>query len=480
MLTSPHRRTQHGIMIVLLTGGFLSLLNETILNVALTDIMRDMRVTTTVVQWLSTGYVLVVAVMVPISAFLIRTFTTKQLHLGAMALFLAGTVVAFLAPSFPTLLAGRMLQAVGTGLLAPIMINTALSIYPRERQGFVMGICTCVILVGPSVGPIVSGVVLQFVDWRALFALLLPLIIVCMAGGATLLGTAIPLTKPHIDLWSIVLSTVGFAALVYAMSIVNSSEWWLAALLFAVGALAIGGFCKRQLSLPQPMLNVRVFAKPSFAVGALLVVAIQMVQFSMNIVLPLLFENGLGLSSLQAALLLLPAVVICSVMTVIAGRLFDRIGGKTLIPLGLLVMLVFLIALIWQRPSTPVVVIMLLNVGIYFGISLTWSPNQSNALAELSPKDQTDGVSIINTLIQLGSALGTPLFVGVMSAGESSYLSSHLSKTSLVHTSELTTAAFYAGFSRAMLVGSILIALTLLASMVPRLSSHLRDSTSVS
>ena len=157
-------RPPTAIMVVLLTGGFLSLFNETILNVALSDIMDELHVDASMVQWLSTGYVLVVAVMVPVSAFLVRTFTTRQLYVGAMGVFLLGTAAAVVAPTFPLLLASRMVQAGGTGLLAPIMIDTALSIYPRDRHGFIMGICTAVILVGPSVGPIVSGAILMVAD----------------------------------------------------------------------------------------------------------------------------------------------------------------------------------------------------------------------------------------------------------------------------------------------------------------------------
>ena len=311
-------RPPTAIMVVLLTGGFLSLFNETILNVALSDIMDELHVDASMVQWLSTGYVLVVAVMVPVSAFLVRTFTTRQLYVGAMGVFLLGTAAAVVAPTFPLLLASRMVQAGGTGLLAPIMIDTALSIYPRDRHGFIMGICTAVILVGPSVGPIVSGAILMVADWRALFALLLVPVVVCMVAGSLVLGSSIPVTRPRIDGLSIVLSTLGFSGLVYAMSVLTSDRW-LAASSFAVGVASLALFCPRQLRLERPMLNIRVFARPLFSVAVLLVVFIQMVQFSMNVLLPLLFEDGRGLTSLQAAALLLPAVVACSVLTAESG-----------------------------------------------------------------------------------------------------------------------------------------------------------------
>ncbi len=391
------------LMALLLFGGFLSLFNETILNVALSPLMAQFQVSATTVQWLSTGYVLVVAIMVPSSAFLLHRFSTKHLYIGAMAFFLAGTAIAAGAGNFPLLLTGRMVQAIGTGLLAPIMINTALAIYPREKHGLVMGICTCVILVGPSVGPIVAGVVLQYFSWRALFIMLLPFTLLCMAGAARVMGCTIELTQPQLDVRSVLGSSLGFALLVGGMSSIGSGlPGGVTLLLFAAGLLSLALFGRRQLRLQVPMLDIRTFQKPYFSLGAILVMTIQMVQFSLNILLPLLFEEGQGLSSLSSALLLLPAVLVCSVMTVVAGRFYDQVGGKVLIPLGLLVMTVGLALLGQIQPGTSLSHIAALNTLVYFGISLAWSPNQSNALRQLPGFRQADGVAILNTLIQLG------------------------------------------------------------------------------
>lgn len=216
------------------------------------------------------------------------------------------------------------------------------------------------------------------------------------------------------------------------------------------------------------MLDIRAFTQPYFALGAVLVIVIQMVQFSMNIVLPMLFENGLKLSSLQAALILLPAVLVCSAMTTISGRLYDRAGGKTLIPLGSLLMCVFLFVLSRVHSSTSIIIIALLNMGVYFGISLAWSPVQSNALRQLPISSQAHGMAIINTFIQLGSALGTPLFIGLMTAGENAYLAN----ASLPHTSAIRTQALYRGFSHSVTVASILIAIALLASLSLKVEKH--------
>ena len=452
------------MMAILLFGGFLSLFNETILNVALSKLMVEMGVSATTIQWLSTGYVLIVAIMVPTSAFLINTFTTKTLYIGAMSFFLAGTIFAVFAINFPILLAARMIQAIGTGLLAPIMINSVLAINPREKHGFVMGLCTCVVLVGPSLGPIVSGIVLQFFSWRALFIMLIPLALICIGGGAVFLKETVEITKPKIDYLSILLSSIGFALIVYGMSIIGSASTVINILVFIIGILALTFFCKRQLSLEQPMLNIRAFRKPYFALAALLVIVMQMVQFSMNIVLPMLFENGLNLSSLTSALILFPAVLICSIMTTISGKIYDKVGGKTIIPLGLLIMFIFLMVMSHIQPSTSIITIAIINAFVYFGISLAWSPDQSNALNQLEAESQTHGVAIINTFIQLGSALGTPLFVGLMTTGQNNYLR----YSNLPNVPETKIQALYSGFSYSITIAAVIIAIAFFFSLTLR------------
>ncbi len=450
------------IMILLLFGGSLSLFNETLLNVALSNMMVELKVSATTIQWLSTGYVLVVAIMVPATAFLLRSFTTKQLYVGAMSFFLIGTVFAAISSTFPILLAARMMQAVGTGLLVPIMVNTVLCINPPERHGFAMSLCTSAILVGPSLGPIVAGIVLQFFTWRALFFLLIPLIIFCIIGGSIFLHSAMEITKPRIDVLSIILSSVGFAFIVYGMSVIQtSSALTHTIVIFILGIVSLVLFGKRQLHLKEPMLDITAFQKPFFSIGAILIITIQMVQFSMNVILPMLLQQGLNCTSFTSALVLLPAAVICCIMTLISGKIYDRFGGKGIIPLGLVIMLFSMFALSRIQPSTSLVEITILNILVFFGISLAWSSNQSNALRQLPLNSQAHGVAIINTFIQLGAALGTPLFVGLMDAGQAKYLK----QVGISSGPSIPVEALYSGFQYSITAATAIIAITFLLSL---------------
>jgi DHA2 family lincomycin resistance protein-like MFS transporter len=444
------------MLVTLLFGGFLSLLNETILNVALSQLMEEMSVDANTVQWLSTGYVLVVAMVVPMSAFLMRSVLTRKLFLGAMGAFFIGTLIAVCAPSFPVLLFARIVQASGTGLLAPLMITVALAIAPQDKQGSAMGLCTCVILVGPAVGPIVSGLMVDALGWRSLFILLIPLELACMISCAFTFSDVLVCDRPAVDVISFVFSCAGFAGLVFGVSELSSDSPAIAWGLLVVACLLLALFAKRQMRLSEPMLDVSVFSLPSFAAGAIVVVLVQMVQFAFNVVLPMVYEASFGASALSAAIALLPSVVVCAVFTPLAGKLFDRRGGRSLVAGGLIITAAALGFLAFSSKEFPMWGIAAVMVIVYAGIGICWSPNQSFALAKLNEQKRVHGVTILNTCIQLGSALGTPLLVGVMSSAEATAYAGGASASS----------AAISGLSSTCLVGAAVVAVAFLIFIV--------------
>ncbi|OPJ64803.1 MDR family MFS transporter [Clostridium oryzae] len=451
------------MMAVLLFAGFLSLFNETILNVALPRLMSEMQVTAATVQWLATGYMLIVGILVPVTAFLIHTFTTKQLFLSAMILFLLGSILAVLSRSFQFLLASRMIQATGTGMLVPIMMNTVLSINPPEKRGSAMGLCVCAILFGPALGPIVSGILLQFFNWQSLFLILIPLSIICIITGTLFLENVSLITKPQIDYLSILLSTIGFGGIIYGISIVGDLGRNVIniVLFFVIGIVALVIFSKRQLSLKQPILEIRAFKHPLFSIGVILIILMQMIQFSMNIILPMLLQEGLKTSSLVSALALFQAALLNGLMTPITGKIYDKIGGKVLIPSGLLLMCIFIALLSHIGVSTSIVTITILYCFVCLGIAMSMSTTQTNALNQLSMKNQADGVAITNTSMQIGAAIGSPLFMGLMSAGQNSYLKN----AGDALNTRIQTQAIYNGFSHALFAATIIIALGFMLSL---------------
>ena len=443
------------IMIVLLLGSFISLFNETILNVAFPTLMLQMHITATTAQWLTTGNVLVVGILVPVTAFLIRTFTTKQLFLSAMTLFLIGTIMAVFSTSFVSLLISRLIQASGTGMLIPILMNTALVVNPPEKRGSAMALCICVITLGPALGPTVSGLLLQYFSWHALFILILPIIIVCMTFGYIFLENTSEITKPKIDYLSILLSTVGFAGFIFAVSSVGTMQALPLVIIFAISFISLFLFGKRQLALKEPLLELRSFKHPVFTIGVLLIVIMQMLQFSMSIIIPMLLQNGMKTSSFVSGIALLPAILVMAILTPFVGKLYDKIGGKILISAGFAIICISAFILSRITPQTSITTIIIIYCFICIGIAMSMSPSQTSALNELSHKNQADGVAILNTSMQLAGAFGSALFLGIMTAYQNSYLNNAHNPNNSINQIN----ALYNGFGHSLTIAAIIIAI---------------------
>lgn len=460
------------IMFVLLLGSFISLFNETILNVAFPKLMIEMHITATTAQWLTTGYVLVVGILVPVTAFLIHTFTTKQLFLTAMIIFLIGTICAVFSNTFTALLISRIIQALGTGMLIPIMMNSALVITSPEKRGSIMGLCACIITLGPALGPTVSGLLLQHFNWHSLFILLIPILLICIIGGYIYLENISVITKPKIDYLSILLSSIGFAGIIYSVSSASTSSLSSTAATFLIGIIALIFFGKRQLSLKQPILEIRSFKHPVFAIGTLLIILMQMFNFSINVILPLLLQNGLNTSSFTSAMAILPPILLGCVLTPFVGKIYDKIGGNIIIPLGFAVSCIFTFVLSHISPSTPISTITLIYCAIMIGISMSMPTSQTTALSELPGKNQADGVAIVNTAMQLAGALGSALFVGIMTT----YQNIYLKNVNYASASANQANAIYSGFNHSTTIAALLIGIGFIFSLILSKKNRVRNN----
>lgn len=416
------------IVTLLVFTGFISTFNETILNVALTSLMGEMNVTAGTIQWIITAYMIIVAVSVPITAFLIQTFKTKHLYLGAMTIFLIGTIAAAFSGSFAMLLISRILQASGTGMMIPIMMNTVLVVTPPQNRGSVMGICGAALTLGPALGPTVAGIVLQSYSWHALFYILIPIIVISMILGSIYLNIESQLTKPKIDFISIILSTIGFGSTIYGISGIfeQHGNIKVIAVIAIIGIVSLILFSKRQLSLKAPMLDIRTFKYSSFSIGTVLVMVSMMTIFTMAVMLPMFLQGALKTSTFIAAMTLLPSTLISGFVTPIGGKIYDRFGGEVLIPVGLATILVPLFILSRVNTDTSLMTIILLYIVVGIGVGITMSPSQTNALSKLPKEYYPHGVAIMNTLQQLSAAIGSSVFIGIMASSQLRALSSQV------------------------------------------------------
>lgn len=456
------------ILFAMLLSGFIGLFGETALNVALTPLMGLLEVGPTTIQWLTTGYLLVLGILVPVSGMLLQWFTTRQLFTTSLIFSIAGTFVAALAPSFEILLVARVLQAVGTALLLPLMFNTILVIFPIEKRGAAMGLIGLVIMFAPASGPSISGLILANLSWHWIFWISLPFFIISLVCGLLFLPNISKLTKPKIDVLSIILSTLGFGGIVYGFSSAGghgeTGGGWTSPVVVAtlvIGVLSLLLFSIRQLRMKQPMMDLRAFRYPMFTIGLILIFISMMMMLSSMLILPMYLQQGMAVTALTAGLVLLPGSLLNGFLSPIMGRLFDKFGPKWLVIIGMAIVSVVLFLYTGIEATTSLGMIITLHVFMMVGISMIMMPAQTNGLNQLPPEFYPHGTAIMNTLQQVSGAIGTAVAVSILSAGQSRFLSSVANP----ETPENQLAGFTSGVQNAFVFALVLAVIGLIISL---------------
>lgn len=414
------------ILLPMLITAFLGMFSEMSLNIALSDLITELQVNAATIQWLTTGFMLVISILVPISALLIQTFTTRKLILTATILFTLGTVIAASSTSFSMLLIGRLIQAAGTGLTLPLLFNTVFAVTPLHKRGSMMGIIGLVVMFSPAISPTISGYIMQKLNWTWLFWVLVPFLLVNLVLIFIFVKNVSTITKPRIDFLSLILSTIGFGGVVYGFSSVGNLGWTSPITLTSLilGIIVIGLFAWRQLTMNIPLLNLRAFKYPMFTIGVLLVMISMMIIFAFNIILPMYLQTGLAVSVLTVGLLMLPGGILNGVMSPITGKLYDQFGPKGLVRVGLAIITIVLFILTTVSTETNLATIVALHCLLLVGVSMTLTPAQTNGLNQLPKELHPHGTAIINTLQQLGGATGTALCISILTAGQVSFIES--------------------------------------------------------
>jgi len=409
---------------ILMLGAFIGLFGETALNMALLNVMEQFSITAATGQWLTTGYLLVLAILVPISALLMKWFSTRQLVIGGLVVSLLGAILAALSPSFEILLLGRLVQAMGTGALIPVMTSVLLIIFPIHKRGVVMGIMGLVITLGPALGPTLSGVIISSLGWHYIFWISSIFYVVLTVFALVKIVNVSEITKPKIDVGSILLSTLGFGGLIFALATMaeasfSSPKVWGPLL---VGIISLVLFGVRQMTMAQPMVNLRVFKYPMFALGTAIMFLSILVILSTAILLPLYLKGAL-LFSAMAGLLLLPGNAVNVILSPIVGTLFDKWGPRVFVITGSVIVLIGnLMFMMFISATTPVWQIILSFMVLFFGLTMVTMPSQTNALNQLPRELYADGSAAMNTLNQVAGAAGTAIAITIFTAGQSGYV----------------------------------------------------------
>jgi EmrB/QacA subfamily drug resistance transporter len=403
---------------ILFIGAFVAFLNSTLLNVALPTIMVDLDVPYATVQWLATGYMLVNGVLIPASAFLITRFKTRPLFIFAMATFALGTLVAAIAPSFGVLLAGRMIQAVGSSVMAPLLMNVMLISFPIEKRGAAMGMFGLVMIAAPAIGPTLSGWIVEHYDWRVLFEMILPIAIISLLLSIWKLENVLPNKHVTLDYFSLVLSAIGFGGLLYGFSTAGNDGWTNPIVLTSiiVGVIGVVLFVIRQLKLKTPLLSMEIFKSPLFSLSAIISAVLAMALMGGMILTPAYVQNVRGISPFESGLMMLPGAIIMALMSPITGKLFDKMGPRILAVTGLIItgISTYYFSEL-DLESTYLFIIFIYSIRM-LGISLVMMPIMTNGLNSLPGHLNPHGTAAHNTIQQVAGSIGTALLIAIMNA----------------------------------------------------------------
>ena len=439
---------------LLMLSTFIVLLNEMMLGVALPTLIADLRITPTTGQWVTTGYLLTLAVLIPATGFVMRRLHLRTVFLGSMSIFAVGTAICAFAPTFGVLLGGRLIQAVGTAVFMPLLMTTAMRLIPVSRRGQIMALVVAVPAIAPAVGPGMSGFVLSQLSWRWLFLVILPIALGCLVLGALKLRNITTPERVTLDALSLVLSAVGFGALVYGLASIGESVSGHApvppALPILVGLFGVAAFARRQTRLQRrdaALLDMRIFGSGTFSVALLIMLVIAMNGFGTAIVLPLVLTAVYGLSPLEIGLFLVPSGAMIALVSALGGRVYDRVGARPLAVPGALVWTAALWVLSRIDDTTSTLTVFLAFLVMSGAQAAMWAPVTTTALAGLRAELYPHGTAAFTTAQQLAGAAGGAVLISAYTIGaNASQVGGTLSTSQAVSAAQsaFTTAAVIA------------------------------------
>ncbi|WP_125581647.1 MDR family MFS transporter [Levilactobacillus cerevisiae] len=472
------------LVVLLLIGTFCTVLNQTILSTAYPTLMKAFDVSTSTVQWLTTGFLLVNGIMIPISAWLLTTISSKWLYIGAMSTFLVGTILCWSAVSFPMLLIGRLIQAVGVGVSMPLLQTLMLTIFPANQRGTAMGLAGIVIGLAPAIGPTLSGWVIDNWTWRDLFGMIIPIVAVVVIASFWIMHSVLETRKEPLDLISVILSTIGFGSMLYGFSSVGDDGWGSALVMstLAIGFIFVGLFVWRQLSMENPFLNFRVYKSREFTVTAILSSVVNMAMVGVEMVIPLYLQMVKGMSAFHSGLTLLAGALMMGIMSPITGRAFDRFGAKRLAVMGMFLLTVGTLPFVWITKDTSTLYIVILYALRMFGIAMVMMPATTAGMNALPLNMISHGTAVNNTQRQVASSVGTAILISVLTNVTKSQMpGKHVLTTNPLSYANSAINATLSGYHSAFWIAAGFCVLGLVVAFFMKGSNHsihLADSNS--
>ena len=410
------------ILAVIATGlmSFCGVIVETSMNISFPTLMKEFNVTTSTVQWMTTIYLLVVAIIVPLSSFLKKNFKTKSLFLCANLLFILGLVIDAIAPTFPVLLLGRTIQGLGTGIALPLMFNIILENVPTSKIGLMMGIGTLITAVAPAVGPTFGGLVISGLGWRYIFVILVPILIFSFFLGIKNIEQKSQIQKTAFDLLSLVYLIFTFAGLIYGFS--NMSNFnLLIALSFIIGILGLIGFVTRSRKIDHPLINISILKNLKFSGHVLSFFLFQVLSLGFAFILPNYIQLVNSQSATIAGMAVLPAGVVGAIFAPLGGKILDKFGARLPILFGVTFADISLLVFTLLSRNLSTTVIVWVYILYMCGMGMSSGNIMTDGLNLLPDKNQADGNAVFNTLQQFAGATGTSIVSAIIALSQSNH-----------------------------------------------------------
>ncbi|MEV4666772.1 MDR family MFS transporter [Microbacterium sp. LWO12-1.2] len=421
-------RSDMRVIWLLLVAAFVAILNETTMGIAIPHLNVDLGIPPELGQWLTSAFMLTMAVVIPTTGFILQRFTTRQVFIAAMVSFSLGTLVALIAPGFTILLVGRVIQAAGTGIMMPLLMTTIMNVVPPQSRGRMMGRVGLVISLAPALGPTLAGAVLETLNWRALFAIILPIALISLFMGAKWMTNLGETRVVPLDVLSIPLAALGFGGIVFGLSQFGGeggSGETTGIIALAVGAVSLALFVWRQLLLQRvddALLDLRVFRSGNFTFSVIIMTILALSMFGTLTLLPQYLQNVAGLNPLQSGLILLPGSVLMGLLGPVMGRVYDARGTRPLLIPGTILVSAALFYYSTVGEHTVWWVLIIVQAAMSVGLAMSFTPLFSASLGSLQRSLYSHGSAVLNTLQQVGGAAGVALltvtYAAILHAGE--------------------------------------------------------------
>lgn len=469
-------RADSRIIWLLLGAAFVAILNETTMGVAIPHLIGDLGITAVQAQWLTTAFMLTMAVVIPISGFLLQRFTTRTVFVAAMSLFSLGTLIAFLSPGFPLLVVARVVQATGTAIMMPLLMTTIMTLVPPQIRGRIMGRVSIVISLAPAIGPTVSGLLLDTVGWRWIFGMILPIALIALAVGARWIHNIGEPTDAPIDVPSIILSAFGFGGIVFGLSqlgggaahgdsaadaaVADAMSTLTLSVSFGVGVIALGLFIWRQFILQKSdraLLDLRVFRSLNFSLAIVQMGLLSLAFFGAITVVPLYMQSVLGVSALTTGLAVLPGALAMGLAGPLIGRIYDRWGTRVLLIPGSIIASSVLWFYTTFDEFTSVWVVAVAQTVLSIGLALSFTPLFTASLGSLQPRFYSYGSAVLGTVQQVAGAAGIALMITIFAAVSAGAVQSGVGEAAAGAQGAQAAFTIAASVSLPLIVGAFLI-----------------------